>query len=117
MQQITIRFDAGLVESYPTIKELIAARVHQQGRPQKAVAADLDLSPSELSRRLSGSDSDTHRNFDVNLLVRFIEETGDKTPIDWLVERFYQSDELEMLRAKVAEYEAQQGEGKKVRGL
>jgi len=106
MQQITIRFDAGLVESSPTLKELVAARVHQQGRPQKAVAADLDLSPSDLSRKLAGGDGDTHRNFDINLLVRFIEETGDKTPIDWLVEKFYHADELEQLRAKVAELEA-----------
>lgn len=108
MQQITIRFDAGLVDSYPTLKELVAARVHQQGRPQKAVAADLDLSPSDLSRKLAtaGTESDTHRNFDISLLVRFIEQTGDKTPIDWLVEKFYHADELERLRAKVAELEA-----------
>lgn len=107
MEQITIRFDAGLVESYPTIKELVAARVHQQGRPQKAVAADLDLSPSDLSRKLTASENDSHRNFDINLLARFIEVTGDKTPIDWLVEKFYHADELERLKARVAELEGE----------
>jgi len=108
MEQITIRFDAGLVDSYPTLKELVAARVHQTGKPQKVVAADLDLSPSDLSRKLSGGENDSHRNFDINLLVRFIEQTGDKTPIDWLVEKFYHADELERLRAKVAELESRE---------
>jgi len=107
MEQITIRFDAGLVESYPTLKELVAARVHQQGKPQKAIAADLDLSPSDLSRKISGGENDSHRNFDINLLVRFIETTGDKTPIDWLVERFYRDhDEVAELKAKLAALEA-----------
>lgn len=106
MQQVLIKFNAGLVESYPTLKECLAARVHAQPCPAKAIAADLDLSPSDLSRKLSPSDNDSHRNFDINLLVRFIETTGDKTPIDWLVEKFYQSGELEALKAKIAELEA-----------
>jgi hypothetical protein len=108
MQQITIRFDAGLVESYPTLKELLAARVHQQGRPQKAIAADLDMSPTDLSRKLTPNENDAHRNFDVNKMVEFIEKTGDKTAVDWLVEKFYGTSEIDALRAKVAEYEAAQ---------
>jgi len=108
MEQVTIRFDAGLVESHPTLKELLAARVHSQGVPAKAIAADLDLSPSDLSRKLSPHDNDSHRNFDVNLLVRFIENTGDTTCVDWLVEKFYHADELAKLKAKVAELEAKQ---------
>jgi hypothetical protein len=107
MQQVTIRFDAGLVESYPTLKECLAARVHAQRVPAKAIAADLDLSPSDLSRKLSPHDNDSHRNFDINLLVRFIETTGDKTCIDWLVEKFYHADELEKLKAKIAELEGE----------
>jgi len=106
MEQITIRFDAGLVESYPTLKELIAARVHSQGRPQKAIAADLDLSPSDLSRKLSAGENDSHRNFDINLLVRFIETTGDKTAIDWLVEKFYHAEEIDRLKARISELES-----------
>jgi len=107
MEQITIRFDAGLVESYPTLKELVAARVHAQRCPAKAIAADLDLSPSDLSRKLSPSDNDSHRNFDINLLVRFIEATGDRTPIDWLVEKFYHADELTALKQRIAQLEAE----------
>lgn len=108
MEQVTIRFDAGLVESYPTLKECLAARVHSQGLPAKVIAADLDLSPSDLSRKLSPNDNDSHRNFDINLLVRFVENTGDTTPIDWLVEKFYHAGELSALKAKIAELEAQQ---------
>lgn len=107
MEQVLINFTAGLVESYPTLKELLASRVHQQGKPQKAIAADLDMSPSDLSRKLSGGAHDNKRNFGVDDLVRFIEVTEDTTAIDWLVERFYsQPDELEKLKARIKELES-----------
>ena len=42
MEQITINFEAGPVEAYGTGREYIASLVYQQGRPQKAIAADMD---------------------------------------------------------------------------
>ena len=45
----------------------------------KAVAADLDLSPGNLSVALS---DDPHRKFSVDDLENYIKATGDKTPID-----------------------------------
>ena len=53
----------------------------------KAVAADLDMSPSELTRKLSHNPNDPV-HFPVCRLPDLIKATGDMTPIYWLVERF-----------------------------
>lgn len=105
MEQVVLNFEAGLVEAYPSLKELLAARVHQQAVQAKSIAADLDMSPSDLSRKLACSKGDNKRNFCVNDLVRFIEVTEDLTPIYWLAERFLSVNEVERLRARIAELE------------
>lgn len=61
-------------------------------RGMKCLAADCDLSESELSRRLHPSDGD-NRSCDVNLMVRIVEVTGDLTPMHWLMAKFLQDTE------------------------
>jgi hypothetical protein len=108
MAQLSINFDAGISECYHTCREYVAARVHQIGRQQKAIAADLDLSPSHLSRKLAQSPTDTMR-FTLDDLERYIETTGDTKPIEYLIEKYLagQSSEIERLRARLAELEGQ----------
>jgi hypothetical protein len=57
--------------------------VYQRGL--KRVAIDLDMAPSNLSVQLS---EDASRHFSVDSLERYIESTGDTTPIYYLIERF-----------------------------
>lgn len=104
--QLTLNFDAGLVESYSTVREYVAARVHQQGRPQKAIAADMDLSPSDLTRKLAQNENDTRR-FTCDDLERYIETTGDTKPVFYLVEKYLSDSEteIEKLRKRLAELE------------
>ena len=106
-QQITINFDAAPVDSYSTCREFIAALTHQQGRPQKAIAADMDYSPSQLSRKCSQSLDDSMR-FTLDDLETFIRVTGDTTPVTYLVEKFLTDSkgEIDRLRARIAELEA-----------
>lgn len=87
MEQITINFEAGPVESYGTCREYIASLVHKQGRPQKAIAADMDYSPSDLTRKLSQSPSDSRR-FTLDDLELFIKITQDVRPVYYLVEKY-----------------------------
>lgn len=54
-------------------------------RGLKTVAADLDLSPGNLSVALS---DDPHRKFSVDELERYIQTTGDRSPIYWLVAKY-----------------------------
>lgn len=87
MEQVTINFEAGPAETYATGREYISALVHQQGRPQKAIAADMDLSPSGLSRKLAQSPSDTWR-LTADDREKFIEVTGDIRPILYDIEKY-----------------------------
>lgn len=87
MQQITINFEAGLATCYRTCREYIAARVHQIGKPQKAIAADMDYSPSDLSRKLAQAPDDSRR-FTLDDLERYIEVTGDTSPVTYLAEKY-----------------------------
>lgn len=101
MEQITLNYEAGLVESYQTCREFVAARIHKQGRPQKAIAADMDYSPSHLSRKCSQSPEDSMR-FTLDDLERFIEVTEDTSPVLYLVEKYLTGD-----KDKIAQLEAE----------
>lgn len=105
--QLTLNFDAGLVDSYPSCREYIAARVHQQGRPQKAIAADMDYSPSDLTRKLAQNPDDCRR-FTLDDLEKYMVVTKDKTPVLYLVEKYLADagSEIEKLRARLAQLEA-----------
>ena len=108
MQQITLNFDAGLTEAYPTVREYVQARVHQQNRMQKAIAADMDLSPSHLTRKLAQAPSDSSR-FTCDDLERYIEVTRDIQPVLYLVEKFCADprNEIEALEKRLAALRAQ----------
>lgn len=87
--QLVIDFEAGLVDQYPRWSDCVRAAVYGCGRPFKAVAADLDLSVSMLSRMLADN-PDTHVHFPLDRLDELLAATGDQRPIFWLVERFVQ---------------------------
>lgn len=83
LQQLTINFDASLTDAYETCRELIQARVHQIGRQQKAIAADMDLSPSQLTRKLAQSPADSAR-FTLDDLERYFQTNDDRKPLHYL---------------------------------
>ncbi len=80
VQQMTLDLDAGLTDRYRSAKEAMAAGVYRRGL--KRVAGDLDVAPGNLSVMLSG---DGQRHLDIDLLERYVEQTGDRTPIYYLV--------------------------------
>lgn len=98
MNQIQIDFKGGLLQQFPAWMDCVRASVYGCGRQFKSVAADLDMSVSELSRKLADNPAD-NVNFPVDLLPVLIEATGDKSPILWLVEKFLDSSESRQRRA------------------
>lgn len=103
--QLTLNFEPGLVERYGSLRDCVATGVYQRGL--KRVAIDLDQAPSNLSVQLS---DDPSRRFSVDSLETYIEKTGDKTPILYLVERFLAPElenkgikQVETMKAKLAE--------------
>ena len=94
--QLTLNFEKGLADSYSSCREFVAERVHNQGRQQKSIAADMDYSPSDLSRKLAQSPDDSRR-FTLDDFERFIEVTGDTKPVLYLVEKYlYSASESEL---------------------
>jgi len=109
--QLTLNFEPGLVDDFPTLREFIADRMTKQvdqrtGRPkpQKTVAMDMDLAPSTLSRKLAPAEGDTQR-FNVDDLELFIQKTGDTSVIEYLASKYLHSDDHRAARL-VAKVEA-----------
>ena len=86
MQQFELDFDGGLIERFVDFEECVKASVSGCGRQLKAVAAELNMGSSELSRRLAANPGDI--SLPLYRLPELLAATGDLTPIYWLVERF-----------------------------
>lgn len=108
--QLTINFEAGLTESYSSCREFVAARVHQQGKAQKVIAADMDYSPSDLSRKLAQNPDDSRR-FTLDDLEKYMQTTGDTQPVLYLAEKYLadSSDEIASLERQLAFLRSQKG--------
>lgn len=92
-RQFTLDFEPGLTERFKTFDEVLAAAVYGSRKGLNAVAADCDMSPSELTRRLN-PDTDDPRPLRTKDGVRIIESTGDMRPVYWLIEKFLKDPEL-----------------------
>jgi hypothetical protein len=103
-QQLTLSFEPSLPEKYKTLRDFLAYRVQVQAKPAKTIAADMDMSPSMLSRKLTPSEGDTQR-FNCDDLENYIRETADTTPIEYLASKYLQSDASRHARA-IARVEA-----------
>lgn len=97
--QMPLEFASGLTERHPTLLACCHESAVRCVRPMKAIAADMDMSSSDLGRRLSPSEGDPRR-LSVDDLVRLIDATGDLSPIYWLIEKFAIDDEARQRRAQ-----------------
>lgn len=87
MRQMHMEFESGLMQQFPEFKDVVRAGVYSCGRAFKAVAADLDMSVSELSRKLANNPNDPV-HFPLDRLPELLAATGDLRPVYWLAERF-----------------------------
>lgn len=96
-KQLTLNYDAGLSDQYNTCRECIQSRVHQVGKPQKAIAADMDYSPSTLSRKLAQGEGDTQR-FTLDDFELYMQVTKDVQGIFYLVDKYICNDQDEYIK-------------------
>lgn len=92
MQQLTLTFEPGLSERHTSLKACMRECVYANDRPLKTIAADMDVSESDLTRKLGENDKDK-RNLTCDDLEAYIWTTGDHTPIYYLIEKFAVSTE------------------------
>ncbi len=95
--QLTLDFEPGMTERYPTAMDRLRASVYGSPKPLKTIAADMDMSTSALSRKLS-EDPDDPRRFSLDDLEKYIAATGDTSVIEYLAVRYLESDDARHAR-------------------
>ena len=89
--QLALNFDLSLLEQHETIMDAMRFAADTCGKLRKAIAMEMDLSKSQLSRLLAdNADSDPGHAFPLQLLPRFVEVTGSTMPIQWLALKYMQ---------------------------
>jgi len=96
--QLSIDFTPGLIEQFPTFADCVRASVYGCGKPFKAVASDLDMTVSDLSRKLANNPGDP-AHFPLDRLPELLAATGDPRPVQWLVLRFLRDPEAHRKQA------------------
>jgi hypothetical protein len=81
--QLTLNFEPGLSDRYPSFRECVASSVYRYGLTNAAI--DLDKAPGNLSVELS---ADPARKFGIEDLERYLAKSGDFTPIYYLIDKF-----------------------------
>ena len=95
---MTLDFQPGLTERFASVLDAMRQGAYTHRNPLKTIAADMDMSQSELSRKLSGNPDDPRR-MSVDDLEKYLTATGDMTPIYYLAEKFLADHEATQRRA------------------
>jgi hypothetical protein len=96
--QLTLDFTPGLTERHASLLACIRETVYTHRNPLKTIAADMDQSQSDLSRKLAGNPDDPRR-LSVDDFEKMLEATGDMTPIYYLVEKYLTREDIKQKRA------------------
>ena len=99
--QLSLDFTPGLTERYDNVLECLRACVYGSSKPMKTIAMDMDMSQSDLSRKLSNNPDDPRR-FSVGDLEAFVQATGDTTPILYLAQKYCADNSLKYREALAA---------------
>lgn len=106
MKQVSLDFEAGLIDRFPEWDECVRHSVSSCGRQHRAIAAELDMSPSELSRKIARKAPGSEEpNFPFHRIPDLIHATGQLDPIYWLIDKFCDDPERKK-RAAIAQIPA-----------
>jgi hypothetical protein len=91
--QLSLDFEPGLTTRFRSLEDCVLHVVVTHRLGVDGIASRLDMSPSELSRRLNAhtvaKEGDvSNRPLRVTDMLLIIQITGDHRPIHWLAERF-----------------------------
>jgi hypothetical protein len=81
--QLTLNFEPGLSDRYPSFRECVASSVYRYGLTNAAI--DLDKAPGNLSVELS---ADPARKFGIEDFEAFLGKSQDFTAIYYLIDKF-----------------------------
>lgn len=87
--QIDLDFEGGLNQRFRTLTEVCAAAVYSSRGGLSSIAAELDMSPSELSKRLNTDKAASDpRPLHADHVAAIVKATNDTRPVLFLVEMF-----------------------------
>lgn len=90
--QFSLDFQSGLTTQFPEYEDCVNHVVYSSRKGLNGVAADLDMSPSELSKRINrngkGDDSPDNRPLRARDVMRIMDSTRDYRPIYWQIEKY-----------------------------
>lgn len=89
--QLSLDFKPGLTVQFKTLTQVCAAAVYASPGGLSAVAADLDMAPSDLCRRLS---EDGDRPLTAEHADGIVASTKDYRPIYWQIEKHLKDPEV-----------------------
>ena len=96
--QMTFSFEPSLADRFPSLRAYVAHRVNTHNKSAKVIAADMDMAPSLLSRKLNPSEGDTQR-FNLDDLEAYLRSSGDAPAvIEYLASKFMDSPEARKSR-------------------
>jgi hypothetical protein len=99
MNQLTLNLEPLLPERFPSLRAYIAHRAALVNKAMKVQAADMDMAPSTLARKLNPAEGDTQR-FNCDDLEAWIDSTGEAAAvIEYLAAKFMDTDEARRTRA------------------
>ena len=81
--QLTLELEPGLTQRFRCARDAVAQGVYRRGL--KTTAADLDMAPGNLSVALG---DDGVRHLSIDAFERYLQVSGDLTPLYYLVERY-----------------------------
>lgn len=90
--QLTLNLEPSLPERFRTLRDYVAFLAQITSKPMKVQAAEMDLAPSTLSRKLHPTEGDTQR-MNVDDLEAWIESTGEAgRVVEYLAAKYLDSD-------------------------
>jgi hypothetical protein len=96
--QMTLSFEPALPDRFPTLRSYIAHRASLTHKSLKTQAADMDMAPSTLTRKLNPAEGDTQR-MNCDDLEDWIKSTGEAAAvIEYLAAKFMDTPEARKAR-------------------
>lgn len=96
MMQLTLKIEPGLTQRHRSLRDCTQSAVIRSKGGIAGIAPGLDMSPSQLGRKLAGNEDDPHRTLDIDDFEKALAELakeGDLSPLLYLIEKHMPSDE------------------------
>lgn len=96
--QLTFSFEPALPDRFASLRAYVAHRAAIARKPMKAQAADMDIAPSTLARKLNPTEGDTQR-MNCDDLEAWIQSTGEaEAVIEYLAAKYMDSPDARRAR-------------------